>query len=181
MFNRSSFTSHLPYTHTHTSSRPSKHCNRYPDYPQRRALIMTLRCRDEEEENGLWGGDRMRTSESQSRKGVCKHFHKVIEDAAWMLGMLLSPNKGTKQRGRQEVAVEFITYSGERKKKTCLRMWGKLWAYLSLCVCVCELRVTTHVNLLWIKPEDQPLNCYVQNILAFKTSDNFLEATMYRI
>lgn len=47
---------HTFLTHTHTSSRLSKHCNRYPDYPQRRALIMTLRCRDEEEEDGFWGG-----------------------------------------------------------------------------------------------------------------------------
>lgn len=30
------------YTNTHTSSGPSKHSNRYPDYPQRTALIMTL-------------------------------------------------------------------------------------------------------------------------------------------
>lgn len=54
-------------------------------------------------------------SESQSRRGVRKHFHKVIKDAAWMLGMLFSLHKGAKQRGRREVAVVFITYSGVEK------------------------------------------------------------------
>lgn len=189
MTNKSSFTSHLPHTHTHIHTLPSGQANTATGIRTtlQGELWSWLRCWDEEEENSFWRGTGCVHRKSQSREGVCEHFHKAIEDAAWMLGMLPLPNKGTKYKGKKgDGSVIYHVQPRENKKSHVFECGGerKLWA--DVCVCVCGLTYCPAVqgsqpNILWLKFEDKPLNCLVQNIWAFKTSDNLLKAPMCRI
>lgn len=118
---------------------------------------MTVCCRDKEEENNLWKVHRMCPLESQSGDGVSMRFHEAIEDAAWMLGMLVLLNKGRKQREWPEVAVEFITYSRERKTEA---HGGERWegdggdsnpkcVRVSTYLQPCKFGICNQANLFW--------------------------------
>lgn len=112
MINRSSFTSHLPHARKHFHLARKALWNRYPDYPQRRVSAHDCAPRGWGRGKRLLKRDRMRPSESHQEK-ASKHFHvpEVLEDAAWMWGILLLPNKGAKQKGGEvEVAVQIVTY-----------------------------------------------------------------------
>lgn len=98
--NGSSFTSHLPHARVHTHTHTS-HSSRYPEWPPRSAVIMTLH-RREQETGWLWEPVEGRRAGCVSRSvgesirrlhthtWTHTHLWSWGKDAAWMLGMPLA-------------------------------------------------------------------------------------------
>lgn len=71
---------------THTSTWPSKHSNRYPDYPPRTAHIVACATGLRKRKTASKEGQDVSIGKS-IKKNHLQALHKVIEDAAGMLGM----------------------------------------------------------------------------------------------